>query len=82
MNLDLNGKSILITGGTGSFGKEFTKIVLERWPGIKRLVIYSRDEQKQYQMAFEFPEARYPCIRFFYWRCTRFGTFKKSMPRY
>jgi len=65
MSLDLNGKSILITGGTGSFGKEFTKTVLERWPGIKRFVIYSRDEQKQYHMAFEFPEAKYPCIRFF-----------------
>ncbi|HEX7905941.1 MAG TPA: UDP-N-acetylglucosamine 4,6-dehydratase (inverting) [Chitinophagaceae bacterium] len=65
MNLDLNDKSILITGGTGSFGKAFTKTVLERWPDIKRLVIYSRDEQKQFQMAFEYPEAKYPQIRFF-----------------
>jgi len=65
MSLDLNGKSILITGGTGSFGKAFTKTVLERWPAIKRLVIYSRDEQKQFQMAFEYPEAKYPQIRFF-----------------
>lgn len=65
MSLDLNGKSILVTGGTGSFGKAFTKTVFERWPGIKRLVIYSRDEQKQFQMAFEYPEAEYPNIRFF-----------------
>lgn len=65
MSLDLNGKSILITGGTGSFGKEFTKTVLQRWPDIKRLVIYSRDEQKQYQMAFEYPVNKYPAIRFF-----------------
>jgi UDP-N-acetylglucosamine 4,6-dehydratase/5-epimerase len=61
----LNDKSILITGGTGSFGKAFTKTVLEKYPNIKRLVIYSRDEQKQFQMAQEFPEEKYPMIRFF-----------------
>ena len=55
MSLNLNGKSILITGGTGSFGKAFTKAVLDKWPDVKRLVIYSRDEQKQFQMAFEYP---------------------------
>jgi len=65
MSLDLNGKSILITGGTGSFGKAFTKIVLERWSNIKRLVIYSRDEQKQFQMAFEYPIEKYPAMRYF-----------------
>ena len=63
--LDLNGKSILITGGTGSFGKAFTKIVFEKWPGVKRLVIYSRDEQKQFQMAQEYPASQYSQIRFF-----------------
>lgn len=63
--LDLNNKSILITGGTGSFGKAFTKCVLDRFPKIKRLVIYSRDEQKQFQMAQEFPEQQFPMIRFF-----------------
>lgn len=63
--LDLNGKSILITGGTGSFGKAFTQQVFERWPKIKRLVVFSRDEQKQFQMAQDYPEAQYPQIRFF-----------------
>src|SRR5947207_13905856 len=65
MALDLNNKSILITGGTGSFGKAFTKTVLERWPAVKRLVIYSRDEQKQFQMAHEYPTSGYPMMRFF-----------------
>jgi UDP-N-acetylglucosamine 4,6-dehydratase/5-epimerase len=65
MSLDLNGKSILITGGTGSFGKAFTKYVLAKWPSIKRLVIYSRDEQKQFYMAHEYPVQKYPMIRFF-----------------
>ncbi len=61
----LSGKSILITGGTGSFGKEFVKIILKRWPDVKRLVIYSRDEQKQFQMAQDYPHDKYPMIRFF-----------------
>jgi len=61
----LNEKSILITGGTGSFGKAFTKMVLERYPTIKRLVIFSRDEQKQFEMAQEYPNSKYPMIRFF-----------------
>jgi len=64
-NLNLNGKSILITGGTGSLGKELTKTILTKWPQVKRLVIYSRDEQKQFQMAQDFPESEYPAIRYF-----------------
>ncbi len=63
--LDLNNKSILITGGTGSFGKMFTKLILERFPKVKRLVILSRDEQKHFQMAMEYPENRYPALRYF-----------------
>lgn len=63
--LDLNGKSILITGGTGSFGKEFVKTIFTKWPNVKRLVIYSRDEQKQYNMSLDYPESKYPAIRFF-----------------
>lgn len=61
----LNGKSVLITGGTGSFGKMFTKLILERYPEVKRLVILSRDEQKHYQMALEYPETKYPVLRYF-----------------
>ncbi|GAA5495486.1 UDP-N-acetylglucosamine 4,6-dehydratase (inverting) [Rubritalea halochordaticola] len=61
----LSGKSILITGGTGSLGKELTKTILAKWPDVKRLVIYSRDEQKQFQMAQEYPAHKYPNIRFF-----------------
>lgn len=63
--LDLNNKNVLITGGTGSLGKQLTKTILGRWPKVKRLVILSRDEQKQFQMALEYPEHKYPQIRFF-----------------
>ena len=63
--LNLNGKSILITGGTGSFGKMFTKLILERNPEVKKLVILSRDEQKHFQMAQEFPSEQYPAMRYF-----------------
>lgn len=61
----LNDKSILITGGTGSFGKMFTKIILERYPDVKRLVIYSRDELKQFEMSQVFSGKKYPQIRYF-----------------
>ena len=47
----LNGKTLLITGGTGSFGNAFTKAVLRDYPGIKKIIIYSRDEFKQFQMS-------------------------------
>ncbi len=62
---DLKGKSLLITGGTGSLGKALTKHILSKYPEIKKLVIFSRDEQKQFQMAQEFPINKYPQIRFF-----------------
>lgn len=61
----LNNKSILITGGTGSLGKALTENILKKWPNVKRLVIFSRDEQKQFQMAQEYPTAKYPQMRFF-----------------
>lgn len=61
----LNGKSILITGGTGSLGKELVKTIYSKYPQVKRVVIYSRDEQKQFQMAQEYPVTLYPSIRFF-----------------
>jgi UDP-N-acetylglucosamine 4,6-dehydratase len=63
--LNLNNKSILITGGTGSLGKALTRKILNDWPQIKKLVIYSRDEQKQFQMSQEFSEKKYPAIRYF-----------------
>jgi len=62
---DLNGKTILITGGTGSLGKALTKYILNKHPNLNRLMIYSRDEQKQHQMALEYPKSKYPQIRFF-----------------
>ena len=61
----LNNKSILITGGTGSLGKALTNTILKKWPNVKRLVIFSRDEQKQFQMAQDCPVSRYPQMRFF-----------------
>src|SRR4051812_45124385 len=63
--MNLNNKAVLITGGTGSLGKQLTKTILEKWPEIRRLVIFSRDEQKQYQMNQEFPESKYKAIRYF-----------------
>jgi UDP-N-acetylglucosamine 4,6-dehydratase (inverting) len=65
MTLNLNNKSILITGGTGSLGKALTKRIYRDFPDVKRLVIFSRDEQKQFVMAQEFPHNKYPSIRFF-----------------
>ncbi|MBJ2126459.1 UDP-N-acetylglucosamine 4,6-dehydratase (inverting) [Flavobacterium sp. IB48] len=61
----LNNKTILITGGTGSLGKALTKHIFEIYPTIKKLIIFSRDEQKQFQMAQEYPLDKYPQIRFF-----------------
>ncbi len=61
----LNGSSILVTGGTGSFGKKFVQTVLERYPDIKRVVVFSRDELKQFEMAQLYPKDRYPALRFF-----------------
>jgi UDP-N-acetylglucosamine 4,6-dehydratase len=57
--------SILITGGTGSFGKAFVKTVLTRYPSIKRLVVFSRDELKQFEMLQEFRDSQYKGLRYF-----------------
>ncbi|MGZ6008785.1 MAG: UDP-N-acetylglucosamine 4,6-dehydratase (inverting) [Rhizomicrobium sp.] len=62
--LDLNDKSVLVTGGTGSFGKHFLKTVVERYKP-RRVIIFSRDELKQSDMAMDFPMDRYPFIRYF-----------------
>ena len=74
----LSNKSILITGGTGSLGQELTKTILKKWPDVKRLVIYSRDEQKQYQMAQEFSFAEYPPVRYFIGDVRDFERLKKA----
>ena len=61
----LNYRSILITGGTGSFGKKFVETILRDYPNVARIVIYSRDELKQFEMAQIYPKDKYPQLRFF-----------------
>lgn len=61
----LDNKAILITGGTGSFGKAAVRSIFARYPNVRRIVVYSRDELKQYEMAMDYPAADYPAIRFF-----------------
>ncbi|HWR83506.1 MAG TPA: UDP-N-acetylglucosamine 4,6-dehydratase (inverting) [Candidatus Deferrimicrobium sp.] len=61
----LAGKSLLITGGTGSFGKKFIETILVRYPGVRRLVVLSRDELKQFEMSQTFPTSRFPQLRYF-----------------
>lgn len=63
--MNLENKTILITGGTGSLGKALTSHIFKNHPKIKKLIILSRDEQKQFQMAQEYPENEFPQIRFF-----------------
>lgn len=61
----LNHKSVLITGGTGSFGKKFTEMILKDYPEVKRIVIYSRDELKQSEMRAKYPRESHSQLRFF-----------------
>jgi UDP-N-acetylglucosamine 4,6-dehydratase/5-epimerase len=61
----LNKKTVLITGGTGSFGKKFIETILFRYPEVKRIVVYSRDELKQSELKQKYPEIQYPQLRFF-----------------
>ncbi len=61
----LTGKSVLVTGGTGSFGKKLIDTLLHKYPNIRRVVVYSRDELKQFEMAQVYPESRYPQMRYF-----------------
>lgn len=61
----LSGKSILITGGTGSFGKKFVETILARYPKVRRVVVFSRDELKQFEMSQKFHTAAYPQLRYF-----------------
>lgn len=64
LSVDLKGKSVLVTGGTGSFGKRFIKTVLDRYDP-RRLIVFSRDELKQYEMAHELDGERSSCLRYF-----------------
>ncbi|MEZ0609565.1 UDP-N-acetylglucosamine 4,6-dehydratase (inverting) [Fibrella sp. WM1] len=63
--LDLSNKSILVTGGTGSFGKKFVETIFKRYPDVRRVIVYSRDELKQFEMSQLFPHSQYKAIRFF-----------------
>lgn len=75
----LNNKSLLITGGTGTLGKALTKRILRLFPDIKRLVIFSRDEQKQFQMAQEFSSENYSALRFFIGDIRDFSRLKRAL---
>lgn len=77
--MDFTGKSILITGGTGSLGHALTKHILETSPKLNRLVIFSRDEQKQFQMAQKFPVSTFPQMRYFIGDVRDFGRLKRAM---
>jgi len=61
----LNNKSILITGGTGSFGKKFIETILSRYPDVKKIIIFSRDELKQSNLKQQYPVQDFPQLRFF-----------------
>ncbi|EGR2796202.1 UDP-N-acetylglucosamine 4,6-dehydratase (inverting) [Vibrio navarrensis] len=61
----LNDKTVLITGGTGSFGKQFVKTILNCYPAVKKIIIFSRDELKQFELKQQYPHNQYPQLRFF-----------------
>ena len=76
MPFSLNNR-ILLTGGTGSFGKAFIAGVLSRFPDIRRLVVYSRDELKQWELQQQFPEDQYPQLLFS--RCSRRDRLRRAL---
>ena len=61
----MNEKSVLITGGTGSFGKKFIETILATYPNVKKIIIYSRDELKQSDLKLKYPSSEFPMLRFF-----------------
>ena len=63
--LNLDNKVILITGGSGSFGRKFIEITLRDYPGVKKIIVYSRDEMKHLEMMRLYPEKQFPQLRFF-----------------
>ena len=75
----MNGRSILITGGTGSFGKKFTEYLLKKYKKIKRLVVYSRDELKQFEMSNILSDKKYPCLRYFLGDVRDFSRLSRAM---
>jgi len=79
MNKNLfKDKSVLITGGTGSLGKALTKYILENFSNVRRIIIYSRDEQKQFKMSQEFPVSVYPMMRYFIGDVRDFNRLKRA----
>lgn len=63
--MNLNNKTILVTGGTGSFGKSFIDQIIKKHKGIKKLIIFSRDELKQFNLAKKYNDKKYKFLRFF-----------------
>ena len=61
----LNDKTVLITGGSGSFGKKFVEVILRDYPQVKKIIIYSRGELKQFNMKQIWPEKQYKQLRYF-----------------
>ena len=78
--MDLNKSSgLLITGGTGSFGQAFLRKVISKYPKLKRIVVYSRDEYKQWKMMKEYPQLDFPQIRFFLGDIRDFDRFSRAL---
>lgn len=75
----LKNKSILITGGTGSFGKAFVNTILTLYPDVNRIVVYSRDELKQFQMAKTFSESKFKSLRYFIGDVRDEGRLRRAM---
>ena len=77
----LNNKSVLITGGTGSFGKKFVETILRDYPNVKKIVIYSRDELKQFELK-QISGKRLSPITLFYRRRSGWGTFETRLRKH
>ena len=63
--LSLDNKTILITGGSGCFGRKFIEITLRDYPSVKKIIVFSRDEMKHLEMMRLYPEKQFPQLRFF-----------------
>jgi UDP-N-acetylglucosamine 4,6-dehydratase len=74
----LNNKTILVTGGTGSFGRKFIQTILEMYEP-KKVIVYSRDELKQFEMQQEFPDIKYPSMRYFIGDVRDYSRLKRGM---